>query len=80
MKTKVNIVIAEDHPIFCEGLLQALARYPEFIVLDVVKRGDEVLDKVIQNTLATIYARIIFVVFWQKSYGRKSVLGRNCIF
>ena len=47
MKTKVNIVIAEDHPIFCEGLLQALARYPEFIVLDVVKRGDEVLDKVI---------------------------------
>jgi DNA-binding NarL/FixJ family response regulator len=46
MKTKVNIVIAEDHPIFCEGLLNALARYPEFVVMDVVKRGDEVLNKV----------------------------------
>jgi DNA-binding NarL/FixJ family response regulator len=46
MRTKVNIVIAEDHPIFCEGLLNALARYPEFVVMDVVKRGDEVLNKV----------------------------------
>ena len=46
MKTKFNIVIAEDHPIFCEGLLNALARYPEFVVMDVVKRGDEVLNKV----------------------------------
>lgn len=46
MKTKVNIVIAEDHPIFCEGLVNALARYPEFVVMDVVKRGDEVLNKV----------------------------------
>lgn len=51
MKPTINILIAEDHPIFCEGLITALAQYPQFVVVDVAKRGDEVLEKLKNNSI-----------------------------
>ncbi len=46
MKQPNRILIADDHPFFSEGLINALRPFPEYIVVDTVQAGAEVLSAV----------------------------------
>jgi DNA-binding NarL/FixJ family response regulator len=40
----INIIIADDHIIFREGLKRILASHPEFIIIGEAKNGEELVD------------------------------------
>src|ERR1700759_78097 len=46
--TKIRIVVADDHPIFRDGLCRLLALEPDFEVVAQAQDGRQVLD-VLQN-------------------------------
>jgi two-component system, NarL family, invasion response regulator UvrY len=45
----INILIADDHTMFREGLKHILAEYPDLVVADEASNGQEVLDKIWKN-------------------------------
>jgi DNA-binding NarL/FixJ family response regulator len=45
----IKILIADDHPMFREGLKHILAEYPDLVVTDEANNGQEVLDKIWKN-------------------------------
>lgn len=48
MKSITRILIADDHPFFSDGIINALQPYPQFRVLETINQGNDVLPKVNQ--------------------------------
>jgi DNA-binding NarL/FixJ family response regulator len=49
MKPTNRILLVDDHPFFSEGLINALRPHPEYVVINSVQSGDEVMSAVRTN-------------------------------
>lgn len=50
LKTEmIKILIADDHTMFREGLKRIIAEYPDLIVSDEARNGNEVIEKIFNN-------------------------------
>ncbi|NWF76114.1 MAG: response regulator transcription factor [Nitrospirae bacterium] len=45
----IKILIADDHTMFREGLKRIIAEYPDLIVSDEARNGNEVIEKIFNN-------------------------------
>ena len=45
----INILIADDHTMFREGLKRILSEYPDLVVSGEAKNGNEVIEKALNN-------------------------------
>ena len=50
-KSKVKILIADDHPLFRQGLKNTFSETPDIEVVDEAENGNDVLKKVRQHDL-----------------------------
>ncbi len=45
-RDKVKVIIADDHPIVREGLVQVISDTPDLMVVEEAENGVELLDKI----------------------------------
>ena len=50
-KSKIKILIADDHPLFRQGLKNAFGETPDIEVVDEADNGNDVLGKVREHDL-----------------------------
>ncbi len=50
-KSKIKILIADDHPLFRQGLKNAFSETPDIEVVDEAENGNDVLEKVREHEL-----------------------------
>ncbi len=53
-KSKINILIADDHPLFRQGLKNAFSETPDIEVVDEAENGNDVLGKVREHDLSLV--------------------------
>lgn len=46
---KIKIILADDHEVYLDGLSVLLNNEPDFVVVDIAKDGEELVDKVLSN-------------------------------
>src|SRR5436190_19861451 len=50
MASRVSVYVGEDHPIYLDGLVRALAQRPEFEVVGSSRDGRQALDEIRELT------------------------------
>jgi DNA-binding NarL/FixJ family response regulator len=53
-KSKIKILIADDHPLFRQGLKNAFSETPDIEVVDEAENGNDVLGKVREHDLSLV--------------------------
>jgi len=50
MKENIRLIIADDHPLFTEGVINALRHHPQFAVVSTPQDGEKVIAAIAENS------------------------------